>query len=79
MERLTKVERARMEVPAAENRDGNMRRKREWRGRGQLKTGEDKVPAVDKPIDRARRGLGGWRAVKQSAGPDPVASQDKHM
>lgn len=39
MERLTKVERARMEVPAAENRDGNMRRKREWRGN---RTAEDR-------------------------------------
>lgn len=49
---------------------------------GQLKTGEDKVPAMDKPTDRARvpnwSGLGGWIAVRQSARPDPVASQEKH-
>ena len=67
-----------MEVLVAKNRDSNMRRKRGWRGN---RTGEEKVPAVDK-TDRARvpnwRGLAGWIAVKQSARPDPVASQEKH-
>lgn len=63
-------------VLAAKNRDGNLRRKRKCVTTGELKTGEDEVSSVEKTTDRARVPHR-REAVRLSASPGPVASQDK--